>query len=484
MTKKVLKKFSALIMMTVMVLTMFGAATGVNAAVKSEITKISFDKPDLRSNIVTATNVQSPNSTYITKLVAKKKAFYIEWKIQKNNCSGYFLEIATNKKFTQNEEVYQVKGYNNHGGTVNDLKPDTRYYVRVCAYRYYKGEYYFSYWSGVKSVVTKGPSVKKPKKPSYLEVIKLDEGIGLFWSAESKYTTGCQIQLATDKNFTKDVYNDFFTGNGGNVGYYADLKKNRRYYVHIRAYRKYNGKNYYSDWTKTQSVYVSHIKKPKGTTLSKATSKYNTVTVKWKKQTKITDGYQIQVATDSSFTKNKKTKTVKGKSKTAVTVKGLKTNKKYYVRVRTYNEDYYGYKVYSSWSKAKTVKTKNSKLTEPTPTSIIKVDDNYSGAFFDIYFKKVKNCTGYQLQYSLYSDFRTDSSTVTVSCAHNDYWTYDSDGWDWYLLSEPYVCNGFSNDPIAELEYYKTYYFRMRTFSDVNGKRYYSKWSAVKSGTT
>jgi len=32
------------------------------------------------------------------------------------------------------------------------------------------------------------------------------------------------------------------------------LRKNKKYYVRMRAYRKYNGKNSYSAWTKTKSV--------------------------------------------------------------------------------------------------------------------------------------------------------------------------------------------------------------------------------------
>lgn len=68
-------------------------------------------------------------------------------------------------------------------------------------------------------------------------------------------------------------------------------------------------------------------------------------------------GYQIQVATDKKFTKNKKTVTVKGHKKTSKTIKKLKAKKKYYVHVRTYKK-VGTVKYYSSWSKTKSVKTK------------------------------------------------------------------------------------------------------------------------------
>ncbi|MGN1123143.1 MAG: fibronectin type III domain-containing protein, partial [Eubacterium sp.] len=74
------------------------------------------------------------------------------------------------------------------------------------------------------------------------------------------------------------------------------------------------------------------------------------------KKVKGISGYEVQCATDKKFKKNKKSVTVK-KNKTSATVKKLKVNKKYYVRVRTY-KTVNGKKIYSSWSKVKSVKTK------------------------------------------------------------------------------------------------------------------------------
>ena len=61
-------------------------------------------------------------------------------------------------------------------------------------------------------------------------------------------------------------------------------------------------------------------------------------------------GYQIQLATDKKFKKNKKTVTISKQKTTKTTVKKLKAKKKYYVRIRTYkNVKYKGktIKVYS-----------------------------------------------------------------------------------------------------------------------------------------
>ena len=102
---------------------------------------------------------------------------------------------------------------------------------------------------------------------------------------------------------------------------------------------------------------------PKGTKLGTLKKAKKAITVKWTAQKnkmsydRIT-GYQIQVATNKSFTKNKKTVTVKGYKSTSKKVTKLKKKKKYYIRIRTYYVDDYDEYLFSSWSKYKTCKTK------------------------------------------------------------------------------------------------------------------------------
>ena len=104
------------------------------------------------------------------------------------------------------------------------------------------------------------------------------------------------------------------------------------------------------------SVIKTFTIKPKGTSLSKLTSKSKGFKIKWKKQEVQTSGYQIQYATKSSFS-NKRTKTITSRTKTTITLKNLKAKKKYYVRIRTYKM-VSGKKLYSAWSGVKKVKTR------------------------------------------------------------------------------------------------------------------------------
>ena len=126
-----------------------------------------------------------------------------------------------------------------------------------------------------------------------------------------------------------------------------DSKKAGRYSVTITF------KGDYYTGTKTLTYDI----KPKGTSLSKVTAGKKQFTAKWKAQKTETTGYEIQYATNKSFTSGKKTVNVKKNKTTSTTVKKLKAKKKYYVRIRTY-KTVNGKKFYSGWSKVLNVTTK------------------------------------------------------------------------------------------------------------------------------
>ena len=108
--------------------------------------------------------------------------------------------------------------------------------------------------------------------------------------------------------------------------------------------------------TSTSQTAVAKIKAPKKTSIKKVKGANKAISVTWKNVSGV-KGYQVQVATNKKFKKNKKTVTIKKQKTTKTTVKKLKAKKKYYVRVRTYKIAN-GKKIYSSWSKVKSVKTK------------------------------------------------------------------------------------------------------------------------------
>lgn len=97
---------------------------------------------------------------------------------------------------------------------------------------------------------------------------------------------------------------------------------------------------------------------PKGTSISgRPATQKTSLTVKWKKQQKAMDGYEVWCSTSKNFTKSTTIKKTAKKSASKLTVKKLKKRTGYYVKVRTYKK-VKGKRYYSSWSVARFVRTK------------------------------------------------------------------------------------------------------------------------------
>lgn len=108
--------------------------------------------------------------------------------------------------------------------------------------------------------------------------------------------------------------------------------------------------------TKPSTTKNTETVKPKKTSIKKLSKGKKKFTVTWAKVSGV-EGYQIQYSSDKKLKKNNKSVTVTKQKTTKATVKKLKSKKKYYVRVRTY-KTVNGKKIYSPWSKVKSVKTK------------------------------------------------------------------------------------------------------------------------------
>lgn len=135
-----------------------------------------------------------------------------------------------------------------------------------------------------------------------------------------------------------------------NVSYSKGMKNVGKYTVKVTFKENYSG-----------SKSMTYSINPKGTSVSKVTATKKGFKVTWKKQKTQTTGYQVQYSTDKNFKKNNKTVTISKNSTTSKSVGKLKAKKKYYVRVRTYKTVKFGgksVKLYSGWSKVKSVTTK------------------------------------------------------------------------------------------------------------------------------
>lgn len=196
----------------------------------------------------------------------------------------------------------------------------------------------------IKKVCSCG-DVKSTSKIYYPKTVKL---------STSTYTYNGKIKKPSVK-----VYNSagkLISASNYTVKYATGRKSVGKYKVTVTF--KSTSKYY------TGSKYAYFKINPKSTYLSKVTAGNKAFTAKWKKQSAQTTGYQLMYSPYSSF-KSGKTLLVSGSKTVSKTVKSLKAGKKYYVKIRTY-KTVKGVKYYSTWSKAKTVKTK-VKVSKPAP---------------------------------------------------------------------------------------------------------------------
>lgn len=103
--------------------------------------------------------------------------------------------------------------------------------------------------------------------------------------------------------------------------------------------------------TVTRTFKINHDRPDQVSLKSPTTGKTHYVKARWYDED--CDGYQIRYATNSSF-KNSKSICVKDGDQLTRTIKNLKKGKRYYVKVRAYN-NYEDTKVFGKWSKWKSV---------------------------------------------------------------------------------------------------------------------------------
>ena len=176
-------------------------------------------------------------------------------------------------------------------------------------------------------------------------------------------------------------------------------------------------------------------------------SGYDSVKITWSKSSKA-EGYEIQRSTKSS-TGYKTAGTAGGAKTVAWTDKKLATGTTYYYRVRAVSS-YEGGKVYSSWSAVKSAKPLLSKTT-------VKLKAGKKKAA--VSWKKVSGANGYKIYRSTkkgsgYKCVKTITKGSTVKYTNRS------------------------------LKSNKTYYYKVKAWRTVNGKKVYSSYSAVKSVRT
>lgn len=177
----------------------------------------------------------------------------------------------------------------------------------------------------------------------------------------SGYIYSSYVYIYSDKNLNEPVYNQSRdNGMGYNYNsaydvYYEDisvsLDKGKYYLVIIYELEP-------NCYTSDYEISLNYKPTFSNAKISSVSSRKKALKTSWNKCSKVS-GYQLQYSTNKNM---KYAKTINlSSSSSSKTIKGLKSKKNYYVRIRTYktvningsNKTYYG-----KWSSKKSVKTK------------------------------------------------------------------------------------------------------------------------------
>ena len=178
----------------------------------------------------------------VTKIFNKNNAVMVKWNKVKD-ATGYRIQ-----RKSRNSKWKDLKITNNTQYIDKRVVNGRRYRYKVYAYASGSIDYIES--TGTKSITKihlylKTPSVNSVKKSN-------DKKCKISWNKNNK-ADGYKIQISTSKNFQKALVTkvvsvkNFFT----NIN---DMKKNKTYYVRVRAYKQNEKTIYYSAWSNAKKI--------------------------------------------------------------------------------------------------------------------------------------------------------------------------------------------------------------------------------------
>lgn len=185
------------------------------------------------------------------------------------------------------------------------------------------------------------------------------------------------------------------------------------------------------------------VKPKKVTGLKSSSPTTSSVKLSWSKASGVT-GYEIyRYSTEQE--EYKKIKTITSNT-TSFTNKSLGAGKVYKYKVRAY-KTVGSTKYYGQFSSVVSAPTKPAKgqITSIKPYKAV-------NGVINVKIKKI-SCSGYQVQWSSYKSMKNSRSSNI----------------------------NYTNTYISPLKSNQRYYVRVRAYREVNGKKYYGQWSAVKS---
>lgn len=170
--------------------------------------------------------------------VTSTGAVKLQWKGDLS-AGGYQIQRKSNSYQT-------IANTSSTSYTDKSRKPGTVYTYRVRGYTTVGGKKYYGPWSNYSAVTLPAtPTIKNPSANAKHQ-------ISANW-VKANPCTGYQVQFSLNQKFSSSTTTKTFAGQNA-TRYTITGKKEKVYYIRIRAYKKAGGKYYYSAWSKTKSV--------------------------------------------------------------------------------------------------------------------------------------------------------------------------------------------------------------------------------------
>ncbi|MCT8137603.1 InlB B-repeat-containing protein [Anaerobacillus sp. CMMVII] len=395
--------------------------------------KFTFSGGIRSDMVVYAKFMKNPNAPSNVKVTSVD---YHKINIQFTKVSGvdgYEIHLATAKSGPYNS-IYGLDA-----ATSNIdwwfLEPGKTYYFKVRSYKEVDHQRIYSPFSEVFSAKSVLPTVKSLKAaPTSFNKIKLswrqvDSAEGyIIYRATSQTGTYTKVKTITSPYTLTYTNRELATGS--------------TYYYKVRSYRTVDGKKIYSPYSTVvnSKVTLAKVNPPKV-----ASAAFDKIKISWD-QVSGANGYQIYRATSQTGTYSKVGTVTSGSTKT-YTNRGVETGRTYYYKVRAYRV-VNGKNVYGAFS---TVTSGKSVLSVPTNPLVTKKN----GTTATIAWSRVSGASGYEIHRATsktgtYSRVKTITSGSTIK---------------------------FDNTNLTKG---KTYYYKIRAYRTVNGKKVYSPYTGVK----
>ena len=347
--------------------------------------------------------------------------------------TGYHIYSATSKDGTYKKLATTTDTSYVHTG----LTPGKTYYYKVNAYRMLDGELEEATSSIVsqKITVTVPTNVKAVSASCNSNKVTWNKVAGV---------KGYKVYASTSKNGT---YKAVKTTTGTSFTH-TNLENNKKVYYKVKAYVRVGNKDYESAYSKVANATPIQ---PVVTNLKASATTDTSITVSYTKSANATS-YEIFRATS----KNGSYKKVATTKSTSYKNTGLKSNTKYYYKVRAVRKigkkEYRS--AYSDVLQATTKKPAPALTTKPAVPKITKIEGHSKRVTMN--WSTVKNVSGYEI-------YRSTSKNGTYKLVTRK--------------SPTYVNN-------TGLAANTRYYYKVRSYSEINKKKYYSKYSEIKSVKT